>query len=368
MKKLIIIAVSLAVVFGGVFAVKAFTPEKKTQDKEIVKKGMLVDVMYPEIGDIEYTYSATGKIRAVDRFEIFAQVEGQLLPTSTRFKEGITYKKGEIILEVDQREYNMSLLAQKSDFITLITSILPDIKSDYPDSYSTWKNYVLELDVNESLVDIPEPKSEQEKFYLYGKGIYKNYYNVRSGEEKLLKYTIRAPFNGVVSSVSAEAGTAVRSGSELGTLLSNEAYDLEITIPLSSMGKISVGTQAKLHSTEIDTEWTGKIVRIGGDIDEQSQSVKLFIRTSGKELKEGMYLTADIQQAPFLGTMSLPRKMINDQDQLYTVDNNQLKQIQVEVLARQGDIAIIKGIDEGTAVLSTVVKSAYDGMPVRLNQ
>ncbi|MCU4174787.1 efflux RND transporter periplasmic adaptor subunit [Carboxylicivirga sp. N1Y90] len=368
MKKTILISIAIVLSLIAVFAVKALPSKDESKNKPEQKKGLLVDVIYPEAGNIEHTYSATGKIRAVNRFEIFAQVEGQLLPSALQFKEGNTYNKGEVILELDQQEYNMSLLAQKSDFITLLTSILPDIKSDYPDSYSIWRNYVLQLDVNKSLADIPNPKSEQEKFYLYGKGIYKSYYNVRSGEEKLQKYTIRAPFNGVVTSVSAEAGTAVRPGAALGTMLSTEAYDLEITIPLASMGKIDVGTQAKLHSSELPNNWTGKVVRVGGDIDEQSQSVKLFIRTQGKQLKEGMYLTADIQQAPFIGTMSLPRKMINDQNQLFVVENNQLKKLQVEVLSRQGDLAIIKGLNEGTAVLSTVVKSAYHGMPVRINQ
>lgn len=368
MKKLILLSVAIVLSLIAVLAVKALPSKDKSENKPEQKKGLLIDVIYPEIGNIEHTYSATGKIRAVNRFEIFAQAEGQLLPSAIQFKEGNTYKKGEVILELDKQEYSMSLLAQKSDFITLLTSILPDIKSDYPNSYSTWRNYVLQLDVDQPLAKIPKPESEQEKFYLYGKGIYKNYFNVRSGEEKLQKYTILAPFDGVVTSVSAEVGTAVRAGAELGTLLSTEAYDLEITIPLASMGKIAVGTQARLYSSELPNEWTGKVVRVGGDIDEQSQSVKLFIRTKGKELKEGMYLTADIQQAPFMATMSLPRKMINDQNQLYIVENNQLKKLEVEVLSRQGDIAIISGLNEGTAVLSSVVKSAYDGMPVRINK
>lgn len=370
MKRILIISITLIIALGLVIAVNAF-PSAKNKDNtaiEIKKQGVLVDVIYPHIENNEHIYNATGKIKAVNRFEIFSQVDGQLLPSARQFKEGRTYNKGEVILEIDQQEYKMSLLAQKSDFITLLTSILPDIKSDYPDSYSIWKNYVLLLDVNSNLPYIPTPQSEQEKFYLYGKGIYKSYYNVRSAEEKLMKYTIKAPFNGVVSSVKADAGTAVRSGTELGTLLSTEAYDLEITIPLASMDKIKIGTQAQLYSSELDYKWSGQIVRIGGDIDEQSQSIKLFIRTQGQDLKEGMYLTAAIQQEPFMSTMSLPRKMIDDQDQVFIVDNHQLKKIEVEVLARQGDVAIITGLQEGTAVLSTVIKSAYDGMPVRINQ
>lgn len=336
------------------------------KDRNTGQAGTLVEVIYPELGKVEHSFTATGKLRATDRFEIFSQVDGQMLPSARYFKEGNSYQKGEVMLAVDQQEYEMTLLAQKSDFITLITSILPDLKSDYPDSYPLWRKYISVLDVTTPLPELPQPKSEQEKFYLSGKGVLSNYYKILSAEEKLSKYTIRAPFNGVVTAVKVEAGTAVRMGSELGTLINTGSYDLEITVPLFLMGKISVGTPATLHSSEIDGTWSGKVVRIGGDIDEQSQSVKLFIRTAGAVLKEGMFLTARLQQQPFENAMSLPRKMVDDQNRVFIVKDGQLHQTPVTVLTRQGDAAIIKGLPEGTAILSTVVKSAYDGMPVRV--
>ncbi|WP_430811321.1 MULTISPECIES: efflux RND transporter periplasmic adaptor subunit [unclassified Carboxylicivirga] len=331
-------------------------------------KGTLVNVIYPQKETIENHYHGTGKLRAVDRFEIVAQVDGRLMPSARNFKVGKSYQKGQVMLEIDHQEFKMNLLAQKSDFITLATSILPDLKSDYPESYPLWRQYVSSIEMDKKLPALPAAKSEQERFFLSGKGILSKYYSVKASEEKFIKYTIRAPFNGVVAAVDAEAGKAVRSGSALGTLINTANYDLELTIPLARLEQIKIGTEANLSSSDISGEWLGKVVRIGGSIDEQSQSVKVFIRVKGSTLKEGMYLNAEIKQKPLQDAMRIPRKMLDNNNHIYVVENNRLKHMPVAVVTKQNDYAIIQGLDEGAAVLATVIKSPYEGMPVRINE
>ena len=368
-RRIITIGISLAIVLGAFVVVKALPTkeaEQEGQETSAKAEGMLVEVLYAELGTVEHSYKATGKIKAFDRFEIFSQAAGQLLPSARNFREGKSYSKGEVMLEIDQREYEMTVLAQKSTFITLVTSILPDLKSDYPEAYKTWRAYASNIDVNAPLKKLPTVSSEQLKFYLAGKSVYSNYFNILSAEEKLGKYTIRAPFNGVVTSAFAEAGTAVNIGSQLGTLVSTSTYDLEITAPLSLLGNVKVGTEAILTSTELNGQWQGKVARIGGDIDEQTQSLKLFIRTSGQNLREGMFLTAELEQKPYENAISLPRKMVDNQDNVFVVENGKLLKKHVNVLARQNDIAIIEGLEKGTPVLATVVKSAHTGMKVRI--
>jgi multidrug efflux pump subunit AcrA (membrane-fusion protein) len=357
---------AILIIFIAVLVVKALPSDDDSTSKENEIKGSLIEVIYPEAGIIEQTYTSTGKLEAVNRFEIFSQVEGQLLSSAINFKVGNTYRKGEVILEIDQDEYKMSVLSKKSDFVSMITGILPDFKSDYPASYPTWKNYVSSIDVNKPLPEMPNVTDEQEKSYLSGKGIFSTYYSVRSAEEKLAKYTIRAPFDGVVTQAMVQAGTAVRNGSELGTMISTSAYDLEITVPLRLLSNIKVGSSAKLFSSDIKGSWVGKVVRIGGAIDEKSQSVNVYIRTYGNQLKEGLYLTAELNQTSFEDAMSLPRKLVSDKAMVFIVVDNQLKEYEVQVLAKRDDKAIIKALPKGTAVMTTVIKSAYNGMPVRI--
>lgn len=368
MKKKIMAIGSAILIVALAFLVVKMLPSRSTHKQTTQAiQAALVEVIYPQIGDASYQESSTGKITATERFEIFSQVDGQLLESAKLFKEGKTYLKGEVMLEVDVEEFKMTLLAQKSNFITLITSTLPDLKSDYPEAYQNWKNYILDVNIGNRLPAMPVAGDAQGKFYLSGKGIYANFYNIRSLEERFEKYTIRAPYNGIVISSLVEAGQAVRSGTQMGVFINPTQYDLEITMPLGATSEIQKGTTATLTSSEIQGKWTGEVIRIGGDIDELSQSVKMFIRTKGNNLKEGMFLTAHMQIAPFEDAMSLPRKMINDNDEVFIVEDSKLKLHKVEVLMRQGDMAIIKGLTGETPVLSTVIKNAYDGMPVTVS-
>ncbi|MDB4335134.1 efflux RND transporter periplasmic adaptor subunit [bacterium] len=352
----------IAVVLVKALPVKA----DSTSEIEDSKKGILVEVINPTIGTVNNTYSTTGKLKARDRFEIYAQVDGQIESSANFFREGNSYQKGDAMLSIDQGEYAMTLLAKKSDFITLITSILPDLKSDYPDSYPIWRTYVSSVDVKKKLPELPVSNNEQENFYLSGKGIKSNFYNIRSAEEKLDKYTIRAPFNGVVTAANIEVGTAVRMGTQLGTFISTSTYELEITIPIAIKHLVQLGTMADISSSDIPGAWKGEVIRIGGNIDEKSQSTKVFIRTSGSKLNEGMYLTAKLHQQPFEDAMTIPRKMLDSHNRVFVVEDDHLRLKSITVLSRQGDLAIIEGLPQNSAVLSTVVKSAYDGMPVRV--
>lgn len=367
-KRIIAIGISIAIIIAAILFVKLLSSGKnKANDDSAKVKATLIQVIQPTIEDVSYNLKATGKLVASERLQLFSQVEGQLLNSASLFKAGKEYRKGEVMLQVDLEEFKMTLLAQKSDFITSITAILPDLKSDYPSSYEAWKEYVLKLDLNKPLAPMPVAETTQEKFFLAGKGILTSFYSIQSAQEKLAKYTITAPYNGIVTESLAEAGKAVRSGTELGVFINPKKFDLEITLPLSSMDEVKVGTQAELVSSEIDGTWIGKVTRIGGDIDELSQSVVVYISVSGTHLKEGMFLTASINMSPFENAMSVQRKMLNDDDRIFVMENGVLVHKQVEVLMKQGDKAIIKGLDANAKIMKTVIKSAYDGMPVRIN-
>ncbi len=366
-KRILSISLAAAIILMAVGIAKTL-PSRAEKSKVITSQSIstAVEAEYPMLGDIQQTTHATGKLRATHRYEIFAQADGQLLSSANKFKQGATYRKGQVVLAIDQQEYKMSLLAQKSEFITLATGVLPDLKTDYPEAYPLWRQYLSDLNIHHKLPQLPATDSEQLRFFLTGKGIYSNYYNIKSSEEKLDKYTIYAPFDGVVTDSKIEAGTAVRSGTELGTMISSKSFDLEVTVPLKEMAQIKIGTKAKLSSTEIDGEWSGQVIRISGDIDQASQSVKVFIRTSGASLREGMFLNAEIKGAPFKHAMSIDRKMIDNNQKIWAIKDGKLHRQQVTVLATEGPIAIVQGVDEGTALLKTVIKSAYEGMPVHI--
>ncbi len=364
-KTLISIGISIVIIVAAIGIVKLMNSKHKKESKQPERKAPLVEIINPKFGDFSFMAHATGKLKAVERFDIVAEVNGQLSKQALFFKEGKSYRKGELMLAINSTEYEMGLIAKKSDFITRITGVLADLKYDYPYAYQKWYDYVNSINVNKPLPTIPKFKTDKEKFYLVSKGLYSQYYNLKSMEERLSKYKIKAPYNGVLINAHAVGGEAVRPGSKLGTFINTSAFDLEVTYPLDVMRYIKVGTPAVLRSSDLDKSWKGKVVRIGASIDAKTQSVKVFIRTSGKDLIEGMFLTASVEQEPIKNAISISRKLINSEGKVFVVEDNKLKLKKVEVLESQDDMAIVKGLSRTDNIMTTVIKSAYNGMVVR---
>ncbi|ANQ50327.2 HlyD family efflux transporter periplasmic adaptor subunit [Flammeovirga sp. MY04] len=356
---------SPVIIATAFFAVKAL-PEKKEEAPNEDKSVIAVNVEYAELQTLQNNIEVTGKLKAKDRYEIYAEVEGRLLPSAKKFREGNYYKKGQVLLQIDQQERYMTLLADKSNFMTELTAILPDLKEDFSESYPTWNQYLKELDIKKPLKVLPEPKTEKEKYFIAGNGIYSSYYTIKSSEEKLSKYTIYAPFSGVISKSDVEAGTAVRAGQELGEMVNLSSYELEVTAPLKNIEHFKKGNKVKLYSSELDSEWTGTVIRIGNTLDANSQSVKVYIQTSGKDLKEGMFLMAQVNSAAYENAMLIPRKLIFNDNQVYVVKDNKLEVQEIEVMETFKSDAIVKGVPTKTAVLMTNIKNPYTGMKVQV--
>ena len=67
-KRIITIGISLAIVLGAFAVVKALpskNDESKQQAINTKSEGRLVEVLYAELGTVEHSYKATGKIKAV---------------------------------------------------------------------------------------------------------------------------------------------------------------------------------------------------------------------------------------------------------------------------------------------------------------
>ncbi len=365
-KTLISLGIAIVIILTAIGIVKLMKGNTKNKEQASTRKVPLVEVISPNYGDVNFVSKSTGQIKAIKRFDIVSEVNGQLGKEALNFKEGKAFKKGDLMFSVNSNEYEMGLIAKKSDFITRITSVLADLKYDYPKAYSKWYDYVNRIDVKANLPKIPEATSEKEKFYLVGKGLYSQYYNLKSMEERLRKYQIYAPYDGVVIHANAVGGEAVRPGSKLGTFISTNAFDLAVTYPLEIMQHIKIGTTAKLESTELQKSWTGKVVRIGANIDKNTQSVKVFIRVKGKDLVEGMFLTANVKQHPIKNAITISRKLIDSRNNVFVVENNRLKFKKVEIVESQDDKAIVKGLSPKDKVLLTIMKSAYNGMKVRI--
>jgi len=55
--------------------------------------------------------------------------------------------------------------------VNAITLLMPDLKIDYPQSFQQWKAYLDKFDVEISVLPLPEPLNDQEKYFIASKNL-----------------------------------------------------------------------------------------------------------------------------------------------------------------------------------------------------
>ena len=123
------------------------------------------------------------------------------------------------MLSLNSDEFYASLQSQKSNLYNLITSILPDLRLDYPTEFKKWETYLKGFDMNKTTPKLPDFSSDKEKYFISGRGILTAYYNVKNLEVRLSKHQIRAPFSGILTEALVTPGTLVRVGQKLGEFI-----------------------------------------------------------------------------------------------------------------------------------------------------
>ena len=124
------------------------------------------------------TITTSGNLAAKNRVDLYAEVQGIFKNSSRPFKPGTRFKKGAVLLELDKKEEEIALKAQKASLYNQLILLIPDLRLDYPEAVGKWDTYVRQFDVKAPLASLPEPDSEKEKLFLSGRNIYTTFYNV----------------------------------------------------------------------------------------------------------------------------------------------------------------------------------------------
>lgn len=312
--------------------------------------------------DIRTTVTISGPLTALDRIDVYAEVSGILKPTAKRFKPGNSFKEGEHLIQIDDSVYRNNLLAQKSNLLNQLTTLLPDLSIDFPESAGRWRLYLKEFDLHKPLSPLPEPSSEKERYYIASHNIFNLFYTIKSMESTLAKYSITAPYDGVVISSEINPGTLVRQGQKLGEFISTEKYEMRGAADPDQIDLIKVGLPAELTSYGLQGKFTGTISRINNVIDKNTQTVAVYITASDSRLRDGLYMTASIESKLLRDVSVIPVKSLAGKETVWVYSDSTLKKSKVEVIAAKEEQVIVRGLPDGTRVVTQPPGKARVGM------
>ena len=350
--------------FGAKYIVNSKTTPKPRPEK--VVKTVMVETV--KNGNVPIIVPANGNLVAKRRVELYAEVQGVFKSGNKLFKPGQEYRAGEILIRIDAAEYYANVQSSKSNLYNLITSIMPDLRLDYPEVFDKWQSFLANFDINKSVPPLPEMNTDKEKYFISGRGILTNYYTIKNLEQRLAKYTIAAPFNGVLTEALVTEGTLVRSGQKLGEFINTNDYELEVAISKTYSDLLNVGEVVQLKSIDNNKTYQGKVTRINGRVDLASQTITAFIEVKDPDLREGMYLEAHLKAKEEPDAIEINRSLLLETEQIYVVRDSVLDLIPVKPVYFSDNKVVLKDVPDGITILSKPVMGAYAGMLVKVFQ
>jgi RND family efflux transporter MFP subunit len=250
----------------------------------------------------------------------------------------------------------------------LITSVLADIQFDYPSSLATWKNYLSSININKTLPNLPEIESEKERNFITSKNINSTFYSIKNLETRLQKHAIKAPFSGVLVDANVTPGTLISPGQKLGEFIRPAIYELELNVNANLQGFLKIGKTVELQDIEKTKTWKGKVTRINQKIDRNSQTIKIFVEVTAKDLKEGEYLEASVFAKEETSAIEIPRALLVKNHSIYIVKDSVLQLQKVEIVYSNLNSVVIKGLENGLEYISKPVVGSYEGMRVKISK
>lgn len=366
MRKIILSILGIVIIIASFFVARSIINSKTRPKAKVEKVVKTVFAEQVKNGTVPIVVPANGNLVAKRRVELFSEVQGVFKKGNKYFKAGETYRKGEPIINIDAAEYYASVQSSKSDLYNLITSIMPDLRLDYPEVYPKWQAYLTSFDLDKSTPEFPEMTTEKEKFFISGRGILTSYYNVKNQEQRLSKYKIYAPFSGVLTEALVTEGTLVRSGQKLGEFINTDVYELEVSVSKTYSDLLKVNEEVELVNLERTKTYNGKVARINGSIDQASQTIKAFIDVSDKDLREGMYLEASLNAKEETDAIEIDRSLLLENNQIFVVRDSLLDLIDVKPVYFSDRQVVLKDIPDGTTIITRPVVGAYAGMLVKV--
>ena len=358
----------LAVGLGIMNALIPMKPEPSVVERLVAPRAVRTAVVKP--GDCIPQTPVEGRVEALYRMDIISETTGDLVLGGKEFREGVEFAKGEVMLQLDATEAHNALTAQRSEFLQLLSASLADMRADFPANWSSWETFLEAMDVDARLPALPALSSQREELFVANRGILSLFHSIRAAEERLDKYTVVAPFDGVVTVAAVRPGGLVRAGQLAGVLVGRGAYEVKTAVHARYLTTIAQGDAVAFVDENNQPVARGTVHRVAGNVDAATQSASVYCRVQpvdGKStlLRDGRFLTGTIASAPIAAGVNVPMNLLMDGGSVYAVEAEQLKKVPVEVVFESRSEAIVLGLDSGTVVLTEAVASAFDGMPVQ---
>lgn len=328
-------------------------------------------------GDLILYINANGIVRAAEELELTSNISGVI--NTLNIFEGKEVKKGELMISLDDREYELALndtrvkvtdsrveygfLAMEAPTDTAnnlkareIMEQIKKVDKDFKDGKIDDLKYNALKDELDMKLIFSGAKREE---VIQNKSGLTTAINAYKRAKLNYEYTkILAPFNSVVGDFDLVNGQRVNAGQKLCKLFNTSTLRVDVGVLENDVTKIKVGNIAKVEVPSVTGEaFIGRVVNVSPYIDKETKTCKVTIQiqNSSNKLKPGMFVKVFIESNNLQNRILIPKEalLVRDKRPLVFVVEGDLAKWKYIQIGEQNDeyIEVKEGVNKGEYVI-----------------
>lgn len=333
-----------------------------------------ITTVIAETETVELTVYSQGEVSAEYMIDFSAEVTGRVVRVSPSFVTGGYFKQGDVLLEIDKTDYELSLIKARANVVEAI------------------ENYELEKAeaklAKEGLFSAREAKVKSSQARVESAKA-----ELAQAQANLDRTEVKAPFDGRLLFNTVGLGQYVSKGESLGKIFSTAIAEIRLPITDEQLAYLDFpfGPKADAILPPIDVALIANIAgkpiqfdaylhRMDGALDPDNRvwyavarmddPYRLESSESNIPLTVGLFVEAAITGRTYDNLIRLPRSALRNDDEVYIVNTDStLSRRQVSVLKTDFDyIYIAEGIKPGEQVCTSSIQTFIEGMPITVKQ
>jgi membrane fusion protein (multidrug efflux system) len=358
-KRMVIMLIAVAVVFGGIFGFQAFKAMMiKKFMSSMAQPPQTVTALKAANSQWQPNLEAVGSLRAVKGADLSLEVSGVVDTIS--FNSGDDVNEGTLLLKLRSDDDQAKLESLQA------TADLNQITFDRDQ-----KQFKLQA-VSQATIDTDAANL-------------KNAQAQAAQQQAILdKKTLKAPFTGHLGIRAVDLGQYLGAGTVIVTLQALDPIFVDFFVPQQAVDQLKLGQAISVKIDAFkDQTFPGEVSAINPKVDTSTRNVQVraTLKNADHKLIPGMYATVDISTGAPQNYVTLPQTAITYNpygDTVYIVDEKgkdaggkpQLvaRQNFVTPGATRGDqVAILKGVNEGEMVVTSGQIKLHNGSIVLID-
>ena len=326
--------------------------------------------------------NATGRVSARTKAAVSTKATGRLEYLGVQ--EGSVVKAGDVLARVENRDVNAtldqaqaSLRAAKANLEQGLAELRDAAGNLKRSDDLVKKNFISSATYDSALARYDKAKASVASF---NGAIGVSEANVRAARVTVEQTLIRAPFDGVVLTKNANVGdiitpfsSAADSKGAVVNMADMSTLEVEADVSEVSLGKISVDQPVELQLDAFpDLRLLGKVSRIVPTVDRSKATVLVKIEFIEKDKRVLPDMSAKVsflqrelkpeERKPVTAVQQAAIAKRDGKDVLFVIDEkNIVKQTEVVVAAKVGDLVPVSAVKPGDKVVLSPSEKLKDG-------